>query len=78
MSQLIKLENNLDIDYSDWHKCVYEIRNDLLKLIGVKHTELLYELVQMRFNILYKKRFTNNSNGERIKGWRLSHYYFKR
>ncbi len=52
MSQLIKLENNLDIDYSDWHKCVYEIRNDLLKLIGVKHTELLYELVQMRFNIL--------------------------
>ncbi len=52
MSQLIKLENNLDIDYSDWNKCVYEIRNDLLKLIGVKHTELLYELVQMRFNIL--------------------------
>ena len=52
MSQLIKLENNLDIDYSDWHKCVYEIRNDLLKLIGVNHTELLYELVQMRFNIL--------------------------
>ena len=52
MSQLIKLENNLDIDYSDWHKCIYEIRKDLLKLIGVKHTELLYELVQMRFNIL--------------------------
>ena len=52
MSQLIKLENNLDIDYSDWHKCVYEIRNDLLKLIGVKNTELLYELVQMQFNIL--------------------------
>jgi len=52
MSQLIKLENNLDIDYSDWHKCAYEIRKDLLKLIGVKHTELLYELVQMRFNIL--------------------------
>ncbi len=52
MSQLIKLENNLDIDYSYWHKCVYEIRNDLLKLIGVKHTDLLYELVQMRFNIL--------------------------
>ncbi len=52
MSQLIKLENNLDIEYSDWHKCVYEIRNDLLKLIGVKHTELLNELVQMRFNIL--------------------------
>jgi len=52
MSQLIKLENNLDIDYSDWHKCVYEIRNDLLKLIGVKNTELLYELAQMRFNIL--------------------------
>ena len=52
MSQLIKLENNLDIEYSDWHKCVYEIRNDLLKLIGVEHTELLNELVQMRFNIL--------------------------
>ncbi len=52
MSQLIKLENNLDFEYSDWHKCVYEIRNDLLKLIGVKHTELLYELVQMRFNVL--------------------------
>ncbi len=52
MSQLIKLENNLDIEYSDWHKCVYEIRNDLLKLIGVKHTELLNQLVQMRFNIL--------------------------
>jgi len=52
MSQLIKLENNLDIDYSDWHKCIYEIRKDLLKLIGVNNTELLYELVQMRFNIL--------------------------
>ncbi len=52
MSQLIKLENNLDIDYSDWHKCIYEIRKDLLKLLGVKDPELLYELVQMRFNIL--------------------------
>ncbi len=52
MSQLIKLENNLDIEYSDWHKCIYEIRKDLLKLLGVKDPELLFELVQMRFNIL--------------------------
>ena len=52
MSQLIKLENNLDIEFSDWHKCVYEIRRDLLKLIGVEETEKLYELVQMQFNIL--------------------------
>jgi hypothetical protein len=52
MSQLIKLEDNLDVGYSDWHKCVYEIRKALLKLIGVEDSEFLYELVQMRFNIL--------------------------
>jgi len=52
MSQLIKLENNLDIEYSDWHHYVYEIRKALLEFIGVMDTEILYELVQMRFNIL--------------------------
>jgi hypothetical protein len=52
MSQLIRLEDNLDVGYSYWHNCVYEIRKALLKLIGVKDGEFLYELMQMRFNIL--------------------------